>query len=93
MKKYKKDDIAAGINTTFKEFFTAVVALLSYDKKIKELNYIRTPITLPNGGVYLISILHIDGPKIDMDLLRSVADSQVANSKTQEKSNGSENVP
>jgi hypothetical protein len=75
-KKISKKEVKVAYDQVFREFFSAVLALASLDNKMKELNYIKTAITTPDGGVYLVSVLHIDGPKIDMDLFRSVSDSQ-----------------
>lgn len=75
-KKFSKKEVDVAYNEVFKEFFTAVVALASLDKKLKELNYVKTPVTTPDGGIYLVSILHIGGPKIDLDLFREVSTSQ-----------------
>lgn len=72
----KKEAREIALNAVFKEFFTAIVAILLEDKSQKEVNYVKVPITMPNGGNYLISILHIDGPKMDLDLLRLVSQSQ-----------------
>ena len=34
---------------------------------LKEINYIKAPVTFANGGKYLLSLNHVDGPKIQMD--------------------------
>lgn len=75
-KKYSKQDIQKGLDDVFKEFFTAVIAVMSFDKRQKELNYAKTMVTLPDGGTYLVSILHVQGPKLDLRLLKQVTDSQ-----------------
>lgn len=74
--KFSKQDIQSGVDNVFREFFTAVVAVLSFDKRQKELSYVKTMVTLPDGGTYLISILHVQGPKLDLQLLKKVTDSQ-----------------
>jgi hypothetical protein len=75
-KKFKPEQVEGGFNALFSSFLNSVVALVSFDKKIKELNYVKKTITLPNGGIYLVSVLHIDGPKFDMEQYRLVAESQ-----------------
>ena len=55
----------------FKETLTEVLkaymdlALISCQEAgLKEINFFKTPITTTEGGVYLLSLLHVDGPKI-----------------------------
>lgn len=75
-KKIKKESVEAGLQAVSKEFFTAIIAILMSDKKQKELTYVKTAITMPDGGTYLVSVLHIDGPKLDLETLRLVSESQ-----------------
>lgn len=72
----KKESLEIAFESLMKEVFSAVVALCLEDTKQKELNYVKTPVSLPNGGNYLISVLHIDGPKLDLQLLRDISKSQ-----------------
>jgi hypothetical protein len=82
-KKFKSADIETGLTDLFRTFMGSAIALCSFDKKMKELNYIKKSITMPDGGIYLISILHIDGPKFDMEQYRQVAESQETELKEQ----------
>lgn len=79
-KKFKASEIEQGFNDLFSSFLSSAIAMASYDKKIKELTYLKKSVTMPNGGIYLVSILHIDGPKFDMEQYRLVAESQEAES-------------
>lgn len=75
-KKFKAAEVEEAITALFVSFLNSAVAAVSFDKKIKELNYIKKSVTMPDGGIYLVSILHIDGPKFDMEQYRMVAESQ-----------------
>lgn len=72
--KYTSEQIEAGLQIIHREYFMSVVGLASFDPQYKELTYIKVPLTTPDGGNYLISILHIDGPKINLQNLAKVAD-------------------
>lgn len=37
---------------------------------VKELTYINAPLYMPNGGQYFVQIVHIDGPKIQLDTFK-----------------------
>ena len=75
-KSFSKEDIQAGLEILHKEYFMNVIALTSYDPDATTLNYIKVPIVTPDGGTYLVSILHVDGPKIN---LKSLDDSENKN--------------
>lgn len=79
-KNFKSSEIDEGFNSLFKSFFASVVAMTSY-RKMKQLTYVKRVVTTPAGGLYLVSVLHIDGPKFDLEQYRLVAESQ------EEKSN------
>ena len=34
--------------------------------ELKELTYLKTPFTFDNGGKYLLTLIHVDGPKIKL---------------------------
>jgi hypothetical protein len=80
-KRFKPTDVEEGLTSLFASFLNSAVAMVSYDKKIKELNYIKKSVTFPDGGIYLVSILHIDGPKFDLEQYRIVAESQEAEAR------------
>lgn len=74
MQKFKKGVIETGIQTLMSSFFQGIVAAMSHDKKNKELHYVKMPLELENGGLYLVSILHVDGPKFNFDTYRQVVE-------------------
>jgi hypothetical protein len=92
-KKFKPEEIETGLTEVFKTFMASAIALCSFDKKMKELNYVKKSITTPDGGVYLISILHVDGPKFDMEQYRLVAESQEKETKNESNQDVSNPVP
>lgn len=79
--QFSKEEIEAALQIAHSEYFMQVIALMSHDADVKELSYVKVPVTTPQGGTYLVSILHIDGPKIDLNDLAAKAESQ-------EKENG-----
>lgn len=87
-KDFKLEDVQTGLTEVCKSFLSSVVAIVSYDKTKKDVNYVRQLVTFPDGGVYLVSVLHVDGPEFDMEQYRFVADSQelVATSPKSEES-------
>lgn len=73
-KEFTIEEVESGLQIVHQEYFMQVLALLSYDKSQKELTYVKVPIVTPNGGVYLLSILHVEGPKVDIQAFAEVAD-------------------
>lgn len=73
-KQFSKEEIEAALQIAHSEYFMQVMALLSHDSDQKELSYVKVPVMTPNGGTYLISILHIDGPKVQLDKLAGAAE-------------------
>ena len=53
------------LESRIKAYFEQV-ALIASAEGMAELNYSKTPITTPDGGLYLISILHVSGPKFKL---------------------------
>lgn len=76
--EFTPEEVEAGLQIAHSEYFMQVVALLSYLKDQKELNYTKVPLQTPDGGLYLVSILHIEGPKIQLDKLAAIAEQQKA---------------
>ncbi len=72
-KQFSKEEIEAALQITHSEYFMQVIALLSHTDQ-EELNYVKVPITTPDGGSYLVSILHIEGPKINLAKLAEFAE-------------------
>lgn len=72
--KLTKQQIQDALNVITVEAFNALVAVSSSDESLDELTYIKNTAHTPGGGIYLLSILHIDGPKLDLKQFRAVAD-------------------
>lgn len=73
-KEFSKEEIQAALEITHNEYLMNVIALLSHDKDETELSYVKVPFTTPDGGTYLVSILHVDGPKINLKKLAESAE-------------------
>lgn len=71
-KQFSTEEIDAALQIAHSEYFMQVIALLSHTDQ-KDLTYVKVPVTTPQGGNYLVSILHIDGPKIDLQALDQAA--------------------
>lgn len=75
-KSFSAEEVEAALQLAHSEYFMQVLGLLSHTDQ-KELNYVKVPVTTPQGGVYLVSILHIEGPKVDLqDLAKKAEDQQ-----------------
>lgn len=82
-KKFSKEEIQAALEILHSEYFMQTVGLLSHTDQ-QELSYVKVPVVTPEGGTYLISILHVDGPKLDLQKLAKVAEAV----ESEEKKNG-----
>lgn len=69
-------EIQAALEITHSEYFMQVIALLSHNPQNKELTYVKVPVTTPDGGTYLVSILHVEGPKVNLEKLAQAAEAQ-----------------
>lgn len=49
-------------------YFVALLEIL-YAAGHQELNYVKKTITTPQGGVYIIQLQHVTGPKINVQSL------------------------
>lgn len=72
--EFSKEDINAALDVAHREYFMNVLALLSHDKTYGELGYVKAPMITPDGGTYLLCIMHVDGPKINLKNLASAAE-------------------
>lgn len=72
-KKFTKEEVQSALEIVHSEYFTQVLALLSYTDQL-ELNYNKVPVVTPDGGTYLVSILHVDGPKINIQKFKEIAE-------------------
>jgi hypothetical protein len=76
-KKFSPEEIQAALEICHSEYFMQVAALLSHNTtENKELTFIRVPVTTPQGGTYLVSILHVDGPLLSLVELEASAIAQ-----------------
>lgn len=73
-KEFSKEEIQAALEILHSEYFMNVLGLMSHEKDAGELSYVKVPMVTPNGGTYLVSILHIDGPKLHLGNLAKVAE-------------------
>lgn len=75
VKSFSKEEIDAALEILHSEYFMQTVALLSHTKE-QDLTFVRVPVTTPDGGTYLVSILHVDGPKVQLQQLAKSAEEQ-----------------
>ena len=75
--KFSKEDIQAALEILHSEYFMNVLGLLSHNEDVDLLDYVKVPVVTPNGGTYLVSVLHIDGPKVNLKALAEMTKSQV----------------
>lgn len=73
-KVFSKEEIEAALQMVHEEYFLQVTALSSHDSDLKELEFSKITVSTPDGGVYLISILHVEGPKVNLRKLAELAD-------------------
>lgn len=81
-KEFPPEQIEAGLSICHQEYFMQVVGLLSHNPEVKELDYVKVPVSTPEGGIYLVSILHVEGPKLNLQNLAKVADQKVADEQS-----------
>lgn len=72
-----REELDANYMASAEDYFNATMALCTGDEALTELNYIRNTIKTPKGGTYLLSIIHVEGPKIDLVELRKKMKGQV----------------
>lgn len=71
--RFSKEEIEAALQIAHSEYFMQVVALTSHYDDITDLTFSKTAVVTPEGGTYLVSILHIDGPKLNLKGLAEAA--------------------
>jgi hypothetical protein len=67
--QFSDEQLNIALELTHQEYFMQVLGIMSHSNTVEELNYVKIPIITPGGGTYLISILHVDGPKINLQSL------------------------
>ena len=48
-------------------FIDALIDLVKSEPTFSELNFWKSTIHMPNGGAYILSFMHVDGPKIAVE--------------------------
>lgn len=48
-----------------KAYLTAIIEIMA-SEKLPEINFYKTTIQTQDGGVYLLQLQHVSGPKIDL---------------------------
>lgn len=81
-KSFSPEEVEAALQITHSEYFMQVMALQSHLKDVEFLTYSKCPVTTPDGGTYLVSILHIEGPRINLKKLGEAADAQIKEKPT-----------
>ena len=82
--KFSAQDVEAALQIAHREYFMNVIALLSHDVvQQTELSYVKIPITTPDGGTYLVAILHVEGPKLNLKTLAKAAEAKESELKPQ----------
>ena len=71
---FTKEEVQAALEIAHSEYFMQVIALLSHLPENKDLAYVKVPVSTPEGGLYLVSILHVEGPKVDLSRLAKAAE-------------------
>lgn len=80
-REFSKETVQSGLDIAASEYFANVLALLSHRPENGEFTYTKVPLTTPDGGLYLLSILHIEGPKINLQELAKMAEAQESENK------------
>lgn len=70
--EFTDDQVDTALQILHKEYFMQVLALVSHRKGVDEFTYTKVPMVTPAGGTYLISVLHVDGPKINLESFRNL---------------------
>lgn len=71
---FSQEEVQAALEVLNSEYFMQTVALLTHLPDRKELLYSKVAMSTPDGGLYLVSILHIEGPVLDLSKLGKAAD-------------------
>lgn len=52
-------------------YCAAIIECGLHQLSYPEINYIKQTITTPQGGIYALNFMHVDGPKINLDAIRA----------------------
>jgi hypothetical protein len=72
--EFTKEDIEAALQIAHKDYFMQVLSLMSMDPLNTELGFVKVPMITEAGGIYLVSILHVNGPKLNLQQLAAKSD-------------------
>lgn len=64
------NNINRGYTALTQQYVEGMIGIAVFDESLDEINYIKSPMTGPNGEKYLVAIIHVEGPKIDLNKLR-----------------------
>src|SRR5690554_4530696 len=59
------DHLSKKLQEISAEYIKGALQILAL-MEVESLNYLRSPITMDNGGLYLFSLLHVDGPVLNL---------------------------
>lgn len=75
-KVFSREDVEAALQIAHKDYFMQVISLMSLDPNQGDLGYVKVPMITDAGGTYLVSILHVLGPKLNLQQLAQKSDAQ-----------------
>lgn len=75
-KKFSNEEIQAGLDISASEYFINVASLTSHREDAELLNFTKVPVSTPDGGIYLVCIMHVDGPRLNLKNLAKAAEEQ-----------------
>lgn len=61
-----KKALEDAMNTVTSEYLSAVLTFLSQDDSLDEISYFKKSIEMPNGGIYVLMLQHVTGPKLSL---------------------------
>ena len=63
---FKNDNVIQASNVMNGLWVMFQIYTTATTTELKELTYLKTPFTFDNGGKYLLTFTHVDGPKIQL---------------------------
>lgn len=87
-KTFTEVEVQAALEILHSEYFMQTIALLSHLEDAKDLKYVKVPVSTPDGGLYLVSILHVDGPTVSLKNLKEQAELQEAKKENPQPKSG-----
>lgn len=65
----QKQELANALQQISAEYYKSVIEILSLMGDQDKVNYVRTPIHMPNGSKYILALLHTGGPVLSLKTL------------------------